>query len=508
MQGFRALSLMSPLRARSADTTARAGIRSEEFENLMRTKKESFWMELGSKKALTLFHEAAVRVPAYKDFLRRARVDHARIRTIKDFAHVPVTNAKNYIAAYPLSGRCWDGKLASAQFIATSSGTKGEPKFWPRNAEQDFEAALIHEFLYQAYFELGNRSTLLLIGFPMGIYISGIATLLPSWLASFSKKKLSIMSVGNNKGEMLRAVSHLSDAYEQTILIGHPFFIKDVIETGSREGIGWAKKKVGLMFCSEGFSEDWRKYVMAKAGIPSSSMRVFSTYGSSEMLLMAYETPFTIMVKRMAERNHNFLSALTGDLVPPQFFQYNPVLRYIEALDRELAFTSASGIPLVRFNIHDRGDIFSLQQVAEAMGSQRKKPTYQLPLVALWGRSDDTLKFHGVNIYPEHVKAGLGNKRFMGILSGKFVLRKVLDEKMDQFLEINVELSPTGRASGRLAKEIQFCVKKTLLKINLEYADMSSHVKKDVTPRIILWPYQSPQYFKPGVKPHYIERTR
>ena len=99
------------------------------------------------------------------------------------------------------------------------------------------------------------------------------------------------------------------------------------------------------MFCSEGFSEEWRSYVGKKAGMRMSPGRIFNTYGSSEMLLMAYETPFSIQLKALAEKGSRFSAALTGEVAAPQFFQYNPVLRYIESVNKELIFTAASGIP-------------------------------------------------------------------------------------------------------------------------------------------------------------------
>ena len=512
------VKLLSEIDSLRADDSAHLiGSDVAAFEKLLLTKSETFWVDLGAKKALRLFHAAAERVPAYKDFLKREGIRHASVKTIGDFSGIPLTDAKNYIAAYPLAKRCWDGKLSSTQFIATSSGTKGEPKFWPRSPQQDFEAALIHEFLYRTYFQFDRHSTLLLIGFPMGIYISGIATLLPSWLSSLKHRKMTIMSIGNNKAEIIRAVRNLSGSYDQTVLVGHPFFIKDVLETGAQEGIKWSKNNLGLMFCSEGFSEEWRSYIINKAGLPPASMRVFNTYGSSEMLLMAYETPFSIAVKKLAEGDSGFLSAFTGDAVAPQFFQYNPLLRYIESVKKELIFTSASGLPLVRFNIRDRGDVFSLRHLEDSLRaadvrlkaprSHLEGPASRLPIVALWGRSDDTLKFHGVNIYPEHIKVGLNRKQFLRTLTGKFVMRKFLGKKMDQFFEINLELSPGVVAHKKLTQEIQLHVTETLLKINLEYHDMSSHVKKDVRPRVVLWHYQDPKYFKPGLKPHYLERT-
>ena len=169
------------------------------------------------------------------------------------------------------------------------------------------------------------------------------------------------MSVGNNKKEILRAVKNLSGEYEQTVLIGHPFFIKDVLETGVNEGIAWSKKNLGLMFCSEGFSEEWRRYIATLAGIKPGAMRIFNTYGSSEMLLMGYETAFSVQIKTLAEKNPAFLAALTGDVLTPQLFQYNPLLRYIESINGELIFSSASGIPLIKFNLHDRGGVRTLR---------------------------------------------------------------------------------------------------------------------------------------------------
>jgi phenylacetate-CoA ligase len=484
------------------------------LERSLVEKNEARLRERSEKKALGLFHAAAERVPAYRAFLKTAKINHTRVKTIKDFASVPTTDAKNYIARYPIQDRCWDGNLSGAQLIATSSGTTGEPKYWPRSIEQDLEAAVVHRFLYKEYFGADAHSTLFLIGFPMGIYISGMATVLPSWLTSFKNKKMTIMCVGNNKKEMLRAAENLSGEYEQTVLIGHPFFIKDVIETGVREGVAWSKKNLGLMFCSEGFTEEWRSYIAERAGIRPGAMRIFNTYGSSEMLLMGYETRFSIEIKKRAEKNQTFLSALTGDVMPPQLFQFNPFFRYIESIDRELIFSSASGIPLIKFNLHDRGEVRSFEEVRQTLQTFRFTPVspikraHPLPFVALWGRTDQTIKFHGVNIYPEHIEMALMEKPLMRLLTGKFVIRKFLDRGMDQRWEINIELSQGARSSAPMARNIQTRIIEKLGKINLEYLDMSSHIKKDVRPVIKLWPYQDANYFKQGLKPHYIENKK
>ena len=50
----------------------------------MRQKGENFWHKIGEKRALSLFHEAAERVPAYKDFLHEHKIHHADVKTIKE----------------------------------------------------------------------------------------------------------------------------------------------------------------------------------------------------------------------------------------------------------------------------------------------------------------------------------------------------------------------------------------------------------------------------------------
>ena len=49
------------------------------FEKLLRTKGEEFWVRAGEKRAFRLFHEAAGRVPAYKEFLRKHKVNYDKI---------------------------------------------------------------------------------------------------------------------------------------------------------------------------------------------------------------------------------------------------------------------------------------------------------------------------------------------------------------------------------------------------------------------------------------------
>ncbi len=491
----------------------------EDFERLLKEKDEDFWRQKSEERALTLFHVTAERVPAYKDFLKKQNINHARIASIKEFETLPVLTKKNYIQKYPPPALCLDGDISGSTLVAISSGTSGEPTFWSRGAYQEFEAAVTHELLYRSLFEIDKYKTLLVIGFPMGIYVSGIATLLPSERVAQKGYHLTIAPVGNNKADMLRIVKFLKDEYEQIVLVGHPLFIKDVIETGSAENINWAQRRLRMMFCSEGFSTEWREYVIKAAGIPFSLRNVVSTYGSSELLLMAYGTPLCALARAVAEKNPQFRDQVFGEGSMPFLFQYNPLLRYIESIDNELVFTSASGVPLIRYNVQDRGKTLGFSEIfsplknsgADFESSTKEevhiKTPWQLPFVTLQGRSDDAVVFYAANIYKEHVQQALGYEPFLKHITGKFTMEKGYLKNMDEYLDIHIELRNGVKAEENLAQTIQKYLVYYLQKINLEYRDASSRLGKDLRPRIKLWPYQDQTYFKAGVKPRYIIKS-
>ncbi len=463
------------------------------FERLLTTKDESFWDRLGEQRALALFRAAAKDVPAYRDFLRDHRVKSASIRTIQDFAAVPTTDKKNYIEKYPLEQRCWDGKLSGNSIVAMSSGTSGEPTFWPRGGYAEFEAAIIHELAYRSLFAIHKKRTLLIIGFPMGVYVSGVATLLPSWLVTQRGYDLTVVTTGNNKKEMLRIAQHLRKPFEQVVLVGHPFFIKDVVETGASEGINWASVPVSMLYCSEGFNEGWRDHVSSVAGIPKSQIRAFNTYGSSETLLVGHETIASVALRR----------TMTDPLVP-NVFQYNPLFRYIEASGRALNFTSDNGIPLIKYDLGDGGSILPFTETTARVPKKALRGAWKLPFVTLDGRRDQTIIFYAANIYPEHIHSALNDPKFLGKITGKFALRKDYLKNKDQFLEMNIELRPGVKPTATFANTIGKHVVSQLLNVNMEYNFLWNNLDKDIRPRIVLRPYQDVVHFRPGLKPKYI----
>jgi phenylacetate-CoA ligase len=326
----------------------------------------------------------------------------------------------------------------------------------------------------------------------MGVYVSGVATALPSVAVAEKTGNMTVATVGTNKPEMLRLLRQLSPAYEQNILVGHPFFIKDIIETALAEKIKMPKVK--MMFVSEGFNEQWRNYIANKA--KCAAEHALSAYGSSELLLMGTETKESISARRELEKRKEFNVGL---------FQYNPLFRFIECVNGNFVFTAASGIPLSRFDMHDAGTIFSFEEMKKKVPEISTKNSWKIPFASLIGRSDHTFILYAANIYPEHIHAALNHPSFLKSITGKFTMEKGFDENKNATFEIHIELQKNEKPNDPLEKKISERIFETLKVINLEYADMLKHTDREKAyPRAHLEQYQNETYFKPGMKPKYI----
>ncbi len=221
---------------------------------------------------------------------------------------------------------------------------------------------------------------------------------------------------------------------------------------------------------------------------------------------MAYESPEAIKIKRYLEAHPVVQKTLLGNSGPFCLFQFDPVLRYIEENDsNELLFTARTGIPLCRYNLKDTGAVRSRADMLSAAPHEVNgwKP-WKLPYVALFGRSDYALVFYGPNIYPDHIRAALSHRKFLGKLTGKFTMEKNYTSSMDQKLIIHVELRDDVKGNTALQHELSQTIVTTLLRLNMEYADASARLGKDLVPKVALHRYRDTHFFAPSLKPRYI----
>jgi phenylacetate-CoA ligase len=217
--------------------------------------------------AVALFHQVADSVPAYRDFLASNSTDPAAVRTLADFQRLPLTTKENYQRRYPLPQLCRDGRLEGCDMIAVSSGSTGQPAYWPRFLTDELAVAARFEQVFRDSFAADRQRTLAVVCFPLGTWVGGLYTAACCRHLAAKGYPITVVAPGNDVDEILRVVPGLAPEFDQTVLLGYPPFLKGVIDTGRARGLDWSPCGIKLVLAGEVFSEEWRDLVAERAGM-------------------------------------------------------------------------------------------------------------------------------------------------------------------------------------------------------------------------------------------------
>jgi phenylacetate-CoA ligase len=479
------------------------------LQSLLKRKPEKFWLARGEKMALELFRQMSQRVPAYVDFLAKNNFDPKTVKKIEHFKNIPIIDKDNYLRAYPLEMLCWDGDFKGQPWVISStSGSTGEPFYFPRSSLQDEFYSVTAEIYLRENFQIDKKSTLYIDAFAMGAWIGGVFTYEAVNRVAKKGYPLSIITPGINKAEVISSVRRLGPNFDQVIIGCYPPILKDIIDLGIEEGLDWAKYNLGVVFSAEGFSEEFRDYIIQKASLANAFTSTLNHYGTVDLGTMSHETPLSILMRRQAVNN----KALMAELFPrthkqPTFTQYLPEMFFFEEVDGQLFCSSYSGLPLVRYDLKDNGGVLNLSEAErkykahgldlhkEAKVAGIDQHTWRLPFVYLYERSDFSVTLIGGNIYPEEIRKALLDKRLHGSLTGKFSMEIINDKKMDNKLVIHVELRKDVKSSAAIRRVITASIVDVLLRENSEYLSNYSVYGKKLWPQIKLWPHEHPLHF-------------
>jgi phenylacetate-CoA ligase len=493
-------------------------ISTTDIINDIKQKKSNFWLLEKDKNAIQLFHEAAERVPAYKDFLKKHKINHESIKTTEDLKSVPYITKDNYLKKYPLEKLCWDGTLRKASIFTSTSGSTGDPFYFCRSSDIDWQSSIAHELFFKnASIDL-NASTLVLVCFGMGVWIGGIITYQAFELMGERGYPISILTPGINKEEIFRALKRLAPNFEQIVIAGYPPFVKDIIDEAPERGIKIKDMNVRFVFAAEAFTEKFRDYISKKVNIANPYLDTMNIYGSADIGTMAYETPLSILVRKCAVKKPNLFKSIFSDInKTPTLAQYNPYfISFDTTASGEILLTGDNSIPLVRYAIGDHGGTFSFSQLVNILADNRislyklakdqgiENYIYQLPFVYIYERTDLSTTLYGLQVYPETIREVLLNRPFSGFLTGKLTLVSRYDKEQNQYLEINIELRKEKNISSAFKKALLSEIVTNLREKNSEYRELSNFLKGRASPRLIFWPAEHPEYFKPGIKQKWV----
>lgn len=466
-------------------------------------------------KVLNLFRDCVERVPAYRQFLHDHGVDPKQVHTFQDFQRLPLVSKVNYMQAYSLPERCFGGDLRGADRVAVSSGSTGIPTFWPRSAAYELEVAVRFEQVFQDSFAADKRLTLAVVCFALGNWVGGLFTTSCCWHLAQKGYPLLVATPGNNKAEIFRVVRELAPHFAQTVLLGYPPFIKDVIDAGAAEGINWSEYNPKLVFAGEVFSEEWRSLLAERVGALPGYFDTASLYGTADGGVLGNETPFSIAIRRWLAQRPEAARTLFGEARLPTLVQYDPYSRFFEVHDDTLVVSGENTVPLLRYHIADKGGLigyadmwnFLRQHGVHSLADLGLDSSFQpraLPFVFVFGRADFTISYYGANIYPENVAVGLEQPEIMAWVTGKFVLETQESQNGDKSLSIAVELLPGVAAQASMADSIAISIRQQLLRLNSEFAHYTPAEKQ--LPLVSLLTFADADYFPAGVKHRYTRR--
>lgn len=463
------------------------------------------------ENVLALFQRCAVDVPAYQAFLASQHINAADIKRYEDFQRLPLMPKADYMQHYTLAERCFGGSLHGADRVAVSSGSTGKPTFWPRSADDELDVAVRFEQVFHDSFHARQRSTLAIVCFALGNWVGGLFTTSCCWQLARKGYAMMVATPGNNKAEIFRVVKELAPQFDQTVLLGYPPFVKDVIDAGIAEGIDWAMYKPKLVFAGEVFSEEWRELLSQRIGSNAVCFDSASLYGTADGGVLGNETPYSIAIRRCLAKQPDLARALFGESRLPTLVQYDPCSRFFETHDNTLVVSAESSVPLVRYHIADKGGIISFADMQNFIKQHQLvldlPEDYQarnLPFVYVFGRADFTVSYYGANIYPENVTVGLEKAELMQCLTGKFVLEVKELSNGDKVLHIAVELLPNVAKDEALIPVIANSICTELLRLNSEFAHYTPQEKQ--MPVVTLHDFADAEYFPLGVKHRYTRR--
>lgn len=444
---------------------------------------------------INLFIEASNKVVAYKKFLDKHSVKQKDIKSINDFKlKVPLMYKENYLCVYPFKELVKNGVIPA--MVSASSGSSGKPFYWPRGDEQEIQGGKLHEKIFRDIFALENKKTLVIVCFSMGNWIAGTFTAASCrYVAKQKDMNISVITPGIEKEDIISILKDFTIEFESVVLAGYPPFLMDIVMESKKRNLSFDRFDCKFLFAGENFSENWRELICDSACISNSLTETVNVYGTADAGALGHENPLSIFLRKKATEDSLFNEEFFGQNgFIPSLIQFDPNIIYFELIDGQLVFTANTGIPLIRYNIQDRGLIIEIKKIIEIskkFGFYDQISDYinkwNYPLVALFGRSDVAVTFYALNIYPENIKLASEKKVFLNKLTGKFLARVDFDETQTiQTLIISFELSEGVNTTEEIKTEMQKILVESLISSNAEYRKLYNAIGGRALPIIEL----------------------
>lgn len=364
------------------------------------------------QQAIAQFQRMAAAVPFYKRLLARRGIRPARVIDIETFkASVPLIVKRDVFSSHPLADLLVDRSMDDIATLVTSSGlTASSFSLGMINRKGTESLVRAVDQVLDILFDTGRKKTFVINTCAMGVTI-------PTSLPSIN------LSVRSDKA--LALLRTLKPYYRQFVVTSDVYFLKKIVEEGRTEGLRWKSSPVHFAMGGEWFPESYRQYLAELLEVdldrPRPRTRILGSMGVAEVgFNLSFETHDTVRLRRLAESDERVGQALFGSVdTTPMIGHYDPRRWFIEVTSTPelgagggaFAFTSLdlnTAMPLVRYQTGDCGYILPYNRVRQILRSLKYDayiPALKHPLLAVAGRTDQTLTVAGKRVRMEFLRS-------------------------------------------------------------------------------------------------------
>lgn len=476
------------------------------MQTIMSRVPATTWERMGKQRALKLARRMAKEVPAYRRVLREVGLDPDGTLAFED---LPILTKKGYIVANQDRGTDLVlGDFPRAHCLTgVTSGTTGQPLQWPTpNAQQallTFYMAGVLQEVWQAH----EVPTAFLSGFALGNYV-GTNTIMYALIEAQMRFRLDMMlyTPGENIEEILRNLTDTRWAPdwvpEQRIILTFPGTLEMVLDAGDEMGIDWPALNLKVWSGGQLITNTMRANFANRLGHRDDDLTSFViTYGSGDTGgPLGSTTLVTRLLELLAQSDVGLAKDLFGQTLQVPLLRINPLsVNVEEGPDQHLLVSAAGGIPVVRYDINDRGVVISWSHVARVLEdhgidlrSELRERGYpsrivKWPLLVLYGRTDEVAIANSMKFFLEHITQALADWEFGGSISdfrhqGGTLRYTVHLELVEGRVLAEAELL-------RCAQDFVDIFKGMLDELNDDWRGLAQVVKDSMEPIVKIWPH-------------------
>lgn len=445
------------------------------------------WLIEGAGKihASLIYMRAVSTIPAYRRLVKEHLGYVPFFLSTRNFHKLPIIDKDSYLRANEFE-QVISGKVSSAYSIQRSSGYSGRPSYWLKSSNEARKANSSFRLVWDQYLNPNGETALVVVGFSLGTWVSGTDILrLCNDLALRDRRKLTTVSPGEDVEESLEIIRFFGKHFERLIVFGNPVYAKSLVDEG--DDIDWKALNVVFVTGGESTTEAWRNYMAERIGVDpeTASKHIINAYGASDFgATCATETPLAMKIKRLATLDPRLAKDIFGRAANlPNLFQYHPLVHHFERHEDGFVVTYWSQIPLVRYNVHDRGRVIYFNEMKAIMakhgydinrlfGGKERQP-FKLPFVYVDSRSDGTVSIGGANVFPGNIETAILEHDTLRKHVEHFYISVAEDNRLNARLVVQLMIRDYSQTTLKWQEEFKEtalqAILATLIRDNQEY---------------------------------------